>query len=88
MGRAAARAFARDGADLGLVARGGEGLEAARREAERAGRHAAAVPTDVGDADQVEAAASAGEERLGPIDVWFNEATTGCSTGRVPSCAA
>jgi NAD(P)-dependent dehydrogenase (short-subunit alcohol dehydrogenase family) len=32
------------------------------------------VPTDVSNADQVEAAAQAVEDRFGPIDVWINNA--------------
>lgn len=74
IGRATARAFARRGADVGLLARGMDGLEAARREVEAAGRRAVAIPTDVGVPEQVEAAAAAVEEALGPIDVWVNNA--------------
>ena len=37
VGRATVRAFARQGADIGLIARGKDGLEAARREVEAAG---------------------------------------------------
>jgi short-subunit dehydrogenase len=32
------------------------------------------LPTDVADADQIEAAATAVEEQLGPIDIWINNA--------------
>jgi NAD(P)-dependent dehydrogenase (short-subunit alcohol dehydrogenase family) len=74
IGRATARAFAREGAHLGLIARGQEGLEAARREAEAEGVRALALPADVADADAVEAAAAAVERELGPIDVWVNDA--------------
>jgi NAD(P)-dependent dehydrogenase (short-subunit alcohol dehydrogenase family) len=74
VGRAAARAFARAGADLALIARGVDRLEAARREAEEAGVRAIAVSADVGDPDQVEAAAERAESELGPIDVWVNNA--------------
>jgi short-subunit dehydrogenase len=38
------------------------------------GGHALVVPTDVADADQVEAAAARVEKELGPIDVWVNDA--------------
>jgi NAD(P)-dependent dehydrogenase (short-subunit alcohol dehydrogenase family) len=75
VGRAAARAFANDGADVGLLARGPERLEAARREIEARGRRAVAIPTDVANPDQVEEAARAVERDLGPIDVWVNNAT-------------
>jgi NAD(P)-dependent dehydrogenase (short-subunit alcohol dehydrogenase family) len=74
VGRATVRAFARQGAHIGLLARGLEGLEAARAEVEAAGGRALVLPTDVADADQVEAAAAAVEEAFGPIDIWVNNA--------------
>jgi NAD(P)-dependent dehydrogenase (short-subunit alcohol dehydrogenase family) len=76
VGRATVRAFAREGARIGLLARGRDGLEAARREVEVAGGEALVVPTDVAHADQVESAAEQIEARLGPIDVWVNNAMT------------
>jgi NAD(P)-dependent dehydrogenase (short-subunit alcohol dehydrogenase family) len=76
VGRATARAFAETGARVGLVARGRDGLEAARREIEAAGCEAVAVQTDVADAEAVEDAADQVEQRLGPIDVWVNNAMT------------
>jgi len=76
VGRATARAFARRGAYIGLLARGRDGLEAARREVEEMGGRALALPVDVADADRVEAAAAEVEERLGPIDIWINNAMT------------
>src|SRR5256885_16649812 len=69
VGRATVRAFARQGADIGLIARGKDGLEAARREVEAAGGRALVLPLDVGDAEKVEAAAAQVEKKLGPIDV-------------------
>ena len=74
LGRAIVRAFAREQAHIGLVARGRDGLEGARREVESMGGKALVLPTDVADPDQVEAAAAAVEERLGPIDIWINDA--------------
>lgn len=74
VGRATVRAFARQGARIGLLARGRDGLEGARKEVEAAGGKALVLPTDVSDPDQVEAAASAVEEAFGPIDVWVNNA--------------
>jgi short-subunit dehydrogenase len=74
VGRATACAFARRGAQLGLLARGRAGLEAARRDVERLGGRAIALPTAVADADRVEEAAEAVEARFGPIDVWVNNA--------------
>jgi len=74
VGRATVRAFARRGANLGLLARGVDGLAAARREVETAGGRALAIPTDVADAGQIEAAAERIERELGPIDIWVNNA--------------
>jgi NAD(P)-dependent dehydrogenase (short-subunit alcohol dehydrogenase family) len=74
VGRAAVRAFAQRGAHLGLLARGRDGLSAARAEVEKQGSRAIDVVTDVADADQVESAASTIEGELGPIDVWVNNA--------------
>ncbi|MBY8887246.1 SDR family oxidoreductase [Streptomyces sp. PTM05] len=76
IGRAVARAFAQRGANVGLLARGRAGLEAAARDVEEAGGRAYLVPTDVADAAQVEAAADAVENAFGPIDVWVNVAFT------------
>lgn len=74
VGRATARRLARDGARLGLIARGAERLEATRAEVEQLGGTALVVETDVADAERMEAAASEIEEKLGPIDVWINNA--------------
>ncbi len=74
VGRATVRAFAKEGARIGLVARGREGLEGARREVEELGGKALVLPTDVSDAAQVEAAAQMVEEEFGPIDTWVNNA--------------
>jgi short-subunit dehydrogenase len=76
VGRATVRAFARRGASVGLLARGKDGLLAAQRELETAGGRALVLPVDVADADAVEWAAAQVEERLGPIDVWVNNAMT------------
>jgi len=72
VGRATVREFARHGAWIGLIARGNDGLEAARSEVEAYGGRAIAIPTDVADAKQVEAAAEKIESELGPIDIWVN----------------
>jgi NAD(P)-dependent dehydrogenase (short-subunit alcohol dehydrogenase family) len=76
VGRATVRAFAQQGVRLGLIARGEEGLEAARKEAQHAGAHAVAVVADVAEADEVESAAKSFEAQLGPIDIWVNNAMT------------
>jgi short-subunit dehydrogenase len=74
VGRATVRAFARRGARIGLLARGKDGLEGAKRDVESLGGKALVLPTDVSDPDQVERAATAVEETFGPIDVWVNNA--------------
>ncbi len=74
VGRAAARAFADNGDDVAVVARGTEGLEAAAAEVREAGRRSVAIPLDVSDAEAVEDAAERIEQELGPIDVWVNNA--------------
>jgi short-subunit dehydrogenase len=74
VGRAAARRFAAEGAQVALLARGRKGLEGAAREVEQAGGRALVLPVDVSDAEQVERAASTVEETFGEIDVWVNNA--------------
>src|SRR5437762_5009173 len=74
LGRAAAREFARHGAKIGLLARGLDGLEAAKREVEDLGGTALIIPTDVANSAAVEQAADSIEEKLGPIDIWVNNA--------------
>jgi NAD(P)-dependent dehydrogenase (short-subunit alcohol dehydrogenase family) len=74
VGRAIVREFARHGAAVGLLARGRDGLEGARREVEEAGGQALVVETDVSDDAQVERAADRVERHLGPIDIWVNNA--------------
>ncbi|GJL59684.1 MAG: short-chain dehydrogenase [Nitrospirales bacterium] len=76
IGRATVRAYARRGASLGLLARGQEGLDGARREVERLGGQAVVIPTDVADPGQVERAAGTVEKAYGPIDIWINNAMT------------
>jgi NAD(P)-dependent dehydrogenase (short-subunit alcohol dehydrogenase family) len=74
LGRAIAHGFAKRGARIGLVARNPEALEAAKRECEELGGQALVLPTDVSDADAVDAAASRVEDEFGPIDIWVNDA--------------
>ena len=76
VGRATVRAFAAKGANVALLARGRDGLEAARKEVEQLGSRAVVCPVDVADSVQVESAAECVERELGPIDVWVNDAMT------------
>ncbi|MEO8810008.1 MAG: SDR family oxidoreductase [Rhodanobacter sp.] len=74
VGRATAHRFARDGARIALLARGSKALDGAADEIRAMGCQVLAIPTDVSDAAQVEAAAERIEQELGPIDIWINGA--------------
>ena len=74
VGRAAVRAFARNGWDVALIARDPDRLQATAREVEDIGQRALVLPLDVADADAVESAARRVETELGPIDAWVNNA--------------
>jgi NAD(P)-dependent dehydrogenase (short-subunit alcohol dehydrogenase family) len=74
VGRATARRFAEEGASVALIARGRERLEAAAREVKAAGGRALVLSLDVAESDALEKAAAETEEKLGPIDVWVNNA--------------
>jgi short-subunit dehydrogenase len=76
VGRATAVALAEQGFDVGLLARGRTGLEAAAKEVERAGGRALVLPTDVSEFEQVAEAGRRAESELGPVDVWVNDAMT------------
>jgi NAD(P)-dependent dehydrogenase (short-subunit alcohol dehydrogenase family) len=77
IGRATVREFAKKGANVAILARGEDRLEATRREVEEMGGKALAIATDVADADAVERAAERIERELGPIDIWVNNAFAG-----------
>lgn len=70
------RAFANEGARIGLIARGRDGLEGAKRDVEQLGGEAMILPLDVANAAAVENAAAQVEEKFGAIDVWVNNAMT------------
>lgn len=74
LGRATAREFGRNGAKVGLIARGVDGLEAAKREIESAGGSAMVLPLDVADSNAMQNAAASVEAEFGPIDIWVNNA--------------
>src|SRR5437763_9328012 len=74
IGRATVREFARRGWRVALLARGLDGLNAARAEVEGFGGEALVLPTDVADPEQVESAAAKVEASWGGIDVWVNDA--------------
>jgi NAD(P)-dependent dehydrogenase (short-subunit alcohol dehydrogenase family) len=74
VGRAVARAYGARGANVGLIARGNKGLDAAAADVERAGGRALTIQVDVAEFAAVDAAATRVEDELGPIDVWINVA--------------
>lgn len=71
VGQAVVRRFAYDGAHIGLIARGLDGLEGARNAL---GGKAIICQTDISDPQAVERAAEKVEDAFGPIDVWINNA--------------
>ena len=74
LGRALVRKFAASNCNLALIARGKEGLAAAKLEAENAGARVLTFAIDVADASAMDQAANEVEQHLGPIDVWINNA--------------
>jgi NAD(P)-dependent dehydrogenase (short-subunit alcohol dehydrogenase family) len=74
VGRATVRRFARDGAHIGLIARGRERLDEAAAEVVELGGEALVLPLDVAEANALEYAATRIEERFGPLDLWVNNA--------------
>jgi short-subunit dehydrogenase len=76
IGRAIAREFAKHGAAVGLIARGQAGLDAAAHDVTELGGTACTVQADVADFGALQNAAAVIEERLGPIEIWVNNAMT------------
>jgi 3-oxoacyl-[acyl-carrier protein] reductase len=74
LGRAIALLYAREGADLGIVDRNGEGASTVARHIEAQGRRAAAARADVGHEAQVERSFDRLREALGDPDILVNNA--------------
>lgn len=77
IGRAAAVLFARNGWQVGLIARGEAGLAASHAEVAGAGARAACCAADVSDATALEHAAGYLDRQLGPVGAWVNCAGNG-----------
>ena len=77
IGAATAVAFAREGAQLVLGARGKEGLDDVVARCRAAGGSAEAVVVDAVDADAVAAFARRARDILGRIDLWFSNVGAG-----------
>ena len=74
VGRAVVEEFARQGYDVAMLSRDPDRLEQAAADLRRHRVRSLPIPTDVADAEAVEAAADRVEQELGPIDVWVNVA--------------
>lgn len=74
VGRATIRRLGERGASVVLIARGPDGLAAAKREVEERGGRAVAISADVSRFQDVELAAQAAEREFGRIDLWINNA--------------
>ena len=76
IGRAIAVRFAHAGADVALVGRRREPLEAVADEIRDAGRRAVVLPGDVGDAGALDRAVATAAEELGPASIAVANAGT------------
>jgi gluconate 5-dehydrogenase len=74
IGAEAARALAKAGADVGLVARREERLQHLAREVEKLGVRACAAPADVTVREEIQAAVERVEGELGPVGILVNSA--------------
>ncbi len=74
IGRATARAFARDGWAVAVLGRSEVRLRSTEADLKGLGAPVLAIAADVADAAAVEAAAERVERELGPIRVWVNNA--------------
>lgn len=77
IGKAIAEAFAREGADLALVARNAEDLERVAVDIREAGRECLVVQTDVTKEHDIKQAVAKTVERFGKIDILVNNAGIG-----------
>ena len=75
LGASLARKFAKEGCRLAVLARSPDFLERLAEEIRLLGTEILAVPTDVGEADQVAAAFKRVRDQLGPVDVLINNAS-------------
>lgn len=76
IGKAIAIALAKDGANIGLVARTEKSLQEVAAEIKALGVNAAYATADIGNRTEVEAAVSEIEKSLGAIDILINNAGT------------
>jgi NAD(P)-dependent dehydrogenase (short-subunit alcohol dehydrogenase family) len=74
IGLASVQALAREGADVALLSRPDDDLDAAKQRVQAHGGKVIAVGADVSDSDAVRAAFERVEAELGPIDAVHNNA--------------
>lgn len=74
VGRAVAEAFALQGSNLVLAARGKKGLDEAVNTCKGLGALVIGIPTDVSDYEQIENLVSEALKLTGTIDIWVNNA--------------
>ena len=77
MGRDISLAFARQGANVVLAARGADKLEAVAAEVRACGRRALCVATDIAKVDDCRTLADAAQREFGRIDILVNNAFRG-----------
>ncbi len=74
IGKAVALAYAREGADVAVVARSGDEIRQTAAEIEALGKRALAVPADVSSPEAVSRMVSTALEAFGRINILFNAA--------------
>lgn len=74
LGRGIAELFAREGADVAIIDRNGEGARAVAAGIRTSGRHSVAIDADVGDEPSVERAFRVIAGELGDADILVNNA--------------
>lgn len=85
IGARASAALAAGGADLVLVGRSAERMQATREAVEQAGRRALVVEADMGSAPEVQGAVDQAVERFGRIDILVNTVGGGAGGALYPA---
>ncbi len=75
LGASLARKLAKEGCRLAVLARSSDFLESLAEEIRQRGTEILAIPTDIGEADQVAAAFECIRDQLGPVDLLINNAS-------------
>lgn len=88
LGREAALALAREGANVAVCARSADQLEAARREIASCGVNALAIQVDLGQADAPETAFQRVESEFGQVDILVNNVGGSLGTSDVLKSSA